>query len=107
MLARLARTSYRRRKLVVASWFALVVLMIALSGALAGPWASDGRLPGTDSQRARDLAQREFPELTGDPGVVVFADVRGDRAAVDTYLARVAQDGGVADVQPLHVSTGG
>lgn len=52
MLARLARHSYQRRRLVVAAWVAFLVAAIVAGGAFKGAWSASGSLPGTDSQAA-------------------------------------------------------
>src|SRR5262245_7430150 len=105
MLSRLARTSYRRRRLVLAAWIGVMILMVTAGSSLAGSWATNGRLPGTDSQHARDLAAREFPQRSGDSGQLVFADINGHRPAIDAYIDQVAHVPGVAEVDPLHVSS--
>jgi RND superfamily putative drug exporter len=107
MLSRLARTSYRHRRLVLAAWLGLMLFMVTVGGSLAGTWATDGRLPGTDSQRARDIAAREFPQQSGDAGQLVFANFADHRPAVDAYIDQIAHVPGVAEVDPLRVAPGG
>jgi RND superfamily putative drug exporter len=107
MLARLARSSYVHRRRVVLAWVALAVVALALGSQLAGPWASGGRLPGTDSQRALDVLEREFPAHAGDDGAIVFAGVTRDRAGIDRYLHEVARVRGIDAVAPLEVARGG
>jgi RND superfamily putative drug exporter len=107
MLSRLAHTSYRRRRLVLAVWIGLMVFMLTVGSSLAGSWATNGRLPGTDAQHAQDLAAREFPQRSGDSGRLVFADFNGHRPAVDAYIDQVAHVPGVAEVDPLHISSNG
>ncbi|MET0276556.1 MAG: MMPL family transporter [Acidimicrobiia bacterium] len=55
MLERLARTMYRRRKLVLLAWVILLVGGFALSGAIGGAFKTEFKLPGTESQDAYDL----------------------------------------------------
>ena len=107
MLSRLASTSYRHRKAVLGAWLTLLVLMVTVGGSLAGKWATGGRLPGTDSQRAQDIAAREFPQRTGEPGALVFADIGGHRADIDAFVSGVARVPGVAEVQTLQLAPDG
>lgn len=107
MLGRLARSCYRRRRLVVVVWLVLFAAAVAGGSALAGRTATQGRLPGTDSQRAYDLLARDFPQQHGDESQIVFADVTRSRPAIDHYLRGVAGVHGVQGVQPLVVAPGG
>ncbi len=79
MLAGLARTCYRHRRVVVALWILGFVLAIVLGRALKGESATSGRLPNTDSQAAYDTLKRDFPQRHGDEAQIVFADVAKDR----------------------------
>src|SRR6185295_17990632 len=107
MLAGLARTCYRHRRIVVGLWLLVFVLAIAVGPALKGESATSGRLPNTDSQSAYDTLKRDFPQRHGDEAQIVFADVTKDRPAIDTYLAKVKHVKGVIDVDPIQVSRGG
>src|SRR5262249_36907013 len=78
-----------------------------VGGSLAGSWATQGRLPGTDAQHAQDLAAREFPQRSGDSGRLVFAHINGHQSAIDAYTAQVARVPGVAEVDPLQASSNG
>jgi RND superfamily putative drug exporter len=107
MLRSLARSSFRHRRLVLAAWV-LVLVAAGIGGkAIAGDWAQGGKLPGTDSQRASDVLEREFPRRSGEDGTVVFADATRDRPAIDRYLASVRGVDGVTEVEPLRTSDGG
>ena len=107
MLTRIARTSHRRRRLVVVAWFVVLVAGVTLGSSLTGDWAEGGRLPGTDSQRAADLLHAEFPERGGEDATIVFADIQRDRAAIDGYLGEVAAIPGVLAVDPIEISPDG
>src|SRR5262245_49904181 len=107
MLTRVARASYRHRRVVVGAWVVAFVTAIAAGAALAGDYATSGRLPGTDSQTAYDRLATHFPARPGDEGQIVFADVRRDRPAIDAFLSDVANAPGVLDVAPLQISPGG
>jgi len=99
VLARLARFSYHRRRLVVAGWVAFLVLAVLGGSALKGAWATSGRLPGTDSQRAYDLLKTEFPGRAGDDGAFVFADISTNPQGVATFLQKAGQVKGVLSVE--------
>lgn len=72
MLEKLARWSFRRRRLVVAAWLALLVGMSALAQVAGGELSNDFRMPGTESQAAFDLLDERFPERSGDTGQLVY-----------------------------------
>jgi RND superfamily putative drug exporter len=101
MLARLARFSYHRRRRVLAAWLIALALALTVGGSLAGAWANNGRLPGTDAQRASDVLQHSFPQRAGDDVTVVFPDVVHGRARIDTFLHDVARVPAVEHVEPL------
>jgi RND superfamily putative drug exporter len=86
-----------------------VVLMAAatLGSRVTGDWAEDGRLPGTDSQRAADLLEAEFPARGGEDATIVFSDAGRDREAIDAYLGDVARVSGVSAVDPIELSPDG
>jgi RND superfamily putative drug exporter len=107
MLTRIGRTSFRHRRLVLASWIVAFLLAVVGGSFLAGATATQGRLPHTDSQRAYDLLAQDFPQRHGDEGRIVFANIARDRAAADAYLAQVARVHGVDSVEPLLISPGG
>ena len=101
MLRRIASFSFRRRWLVLATWLVAAVAVTALAGTAGGDYADGGRLPGTDSDKAYQLAGAEFPSSGGDTATIVFRDPNGlndDRAAIDGYLATVRSLAGVAAV---------
>ena len=107
MLARLARTCYRHRRVVVVLWIVGFVLAIVGGPALKGESATSGRLPNTDSQAAYDTLKQDFPQRHGDEAQIVFADVTKDRPAINAYIAKVKQVHGVIAVQPIEISRGG
>ena len=94
MFERLASACFRHRWRVLALWVVALVGLFALKGAFGGAFADGGRLPGTDSQKAYDLARQEMPNLTDDSATVVFHDAGGlnrpaTAAAVRSYLDQV------------------
>ena len=104
MLTRIARSSFRRRRLVVGLWITLCVGAIIAGPALAGRYATSGRLPGTESQAAYDVLAHQFPQRHGDEAQIVFGDIGRDRPGVDAYLAEVAHTKGVLGVDALQLS---
>jgi RND superfamily putative drug exporter len=107
MLDRLARSSFRHRRVVLAAWLIAFVLALVAGSAVAGDTATQGRLPNTDSQRAYDTLARDFPQRHGDEARIVFADVRRDGALANSYLAAVSRTPGVDDVEPMLTSPRG
>ena len=100
MLARLARTCYTRRRLVVVAWVVLLFVAFGAGKFLKGEWeTSAGGLAGTDSQQAYDLLQAEFPARSGEEGAFVFGDATADPAAVATFLEQAAAVPGVGSVE--------
>ena len=83
MLTRLARSSFHHRRAVVGIWVLALVIAVVGGSALAGDYATSGRLPNTDSQAAYDPLHRTSPQRHGDEAQIVFADVTqeppGDR----------------------------
>ncbi|CAI9418661.1 MMPL family transporter [Nocardioides sp. T2.26MG-1] len=74
-LGRLARASYRRRRLVVACWLLALGAAIGLTAALGGDLANGATLPGSDSEKAQHLLEQRFPDRSGDQlDVVLRAD---------------------------------
>ena len=103
MLERLASACFRHRWRVIALWVVALVGLFAAKGAFGGAFADGGRLPGTDSQKAYDLAHAEMPNLTDDSATVVFHDAAGlDRpstaAAIRSYLDQVRALPGISAV---------
>jgi putative drug exporter of the RND superfamily len=89
LLYRLGRGSFRRRGLVVLIW---LVVLAGLGGAAAvfkGATASDFTMPGTESQRAIDALQREFPEASGATGTIVIASPQGQQLTTPANHAAV------------------
>ncbi|GAB2737718.1 MMPL family transporter [Nocardioides pakistanensis] len=78
LLYRLGRLGFRRRGIVVSTW---VLLLAVLGGVLAsvGLASSAGlSIPGTESQRALDVLEKEFPQASGAAGTVVIRAPEGE-----------------------------
>jgi RND superfamily putative drug exporter len=111
--ARCARWVVRHRALVIGGWVALLVGVLALSGAVGTKYAQDFTLPHTESQRAFDLLRSAFPAQSGDSDQIVLR-ARGGRiddptvrAAVAPMLAKVARLPHVSGVASPYAPGGG
>src|SRR5919204_512228 len=97
IVARVARWATQHRRTVVIGWIALLVVTLAISGAVGTRYSNNFSLGGTDSQRATDLLKRDFPAQAGDEDTIVLHARQGSvtdpaiRARVEPVLARVAR----------------
>ncbi len=73
----LARFSFRRRRLVLAVWLFLLVLVGALVGTVGTGYNDEFSLPDTESARAFDLLQEVAPDASGDQVTAVVAVEEG------------------------------
>jgi putative drug exporter of the RND superfamily len=84
------------RRVVVVAWVAVALLTTVLASSAGRRWATNFSLPGTESQRASDLLNREFKAQSGDVDTIVFHVSRGTidspavRRAITPLLARVS-----------------
>ena len=105
MLARLARLSYRHRRLVLLGWILGLVVLTVVAGSAGSTWSQSGRLSGTDSQAATDLIEARFPDRdeAGSSAEIVFAadagiDDPATRARLEDLFAQIAANPQVAAV---------
>ncbi len=56
---------------------AVIVVLVALGTTARGRFADDFKLPGTESQTARDVLEQKFPQQAGDPATVVMVAEAG------------------------------
>ena len=61
----LGRTAYRRRRVVLFAWLAILVAIIGLAMGIRQPFDNKFTLPGTESQTALDALNRNFPQAGG------------------------------------------
>ena len=98
-LARLADFAFRRRRLVLVSWIAVLVAAVVAGGALRGEWSADYTTPGSESKAAQDLLAERFPERSSNSFDVVWAAqdaaAPAARERVDAFLAEAATLEGV------------
>ena len=75
MLRRLAHTCVRHRRAVLAGWLLFVIAAVVAAGQFGGAYGQNGRLPGTDSDRAYELLSAgKFPSTESDLLVVKLPD---------------------------------
>ena len=96
-LARLARWATQHKRTVVLGWIAVLVVATGVSNAVGTHFTNNFSLGGTESQRASDLLQRDFPAQAGDEDAIVLHARQGKvtdaavRQHVEPVLAKVAE----------------
>jgi RND superfamily putative drug exporter len=103
LLQRLGSFSVRRRRLVLGGWLLALVALGGLAGALKGTFSDQFKVPGTESQQAIELIQRNVPNANADgaTGRVVFAAPGGQtlspsKASIERAVAKLGTVPGVA-----------
>ncbi|OHV40934.1 hypothetical protein BBK14_11865 [Parafrankia soli] len=71
-MATLARWCFQHRRLVLFLWIAALVGLTALGRVTGSDYKDAFSLPGTDSQRAIDILERDFPAQSGDSASIVL-----------------------------------
>ncbi len=111
-MRRVGQWSHDHRRRVYALVAAAIVGAAVLAGASGGSFSSDFKLPGSESQRARDLLKQRYPKQAGDASQIVFrADagtLRGpaQRAQVQRVVRSVDGLPGVVGVQSPYAGAG-
>ncbi|MFD0687893.1 MMPL family transporter [Actinomadura fibrosa] len=77
LLYRLGRWCFGHRGPVVLIWLLLLGVLGGAAAAFSGPTSDEFRMPGTESQRAMDALERQFPQAGGATGTVVIAAPEG------------------------------
>ncbi|MEX5632492.1 MMPL family transporter [Parafrankia sp. FMc2] len=100
---RIGNASARRPGATVIAWVFVVLLVLALAGTAGGSFTDDFVAPGSQSEKAMKLLDRQFPEAAGGGALVVFAVPAGERldghrAAVTDAVRRIAGVDHVVDV---------
>ncbi len=97
---------------MLAGWLLFVIAATVAAGSFGGEYGQNGRLPGTDSDRAYELLAAgapDDPNIAGDAAQLVFEDAAGMTAAaprIDAFLQRVrATDGVVQAPDPASLQT--
>ena len=113
MLVGLARWCGRHRRAVVLLWLVAVIGISVVSRSVGSAYVNTASAPGTDSQRAVDLLEREFPAQSGDIDRIVFRTRGGTlrdadvRARITAMLGRVGRLPHVSDVGSPYARGGG
>src|ERR1700753_3471491 len=102
-LQRLGRTSFRRRRRVLALWLGVLIVLAIVGSAVSKPFSEEFKIPGTGSQQAIDLLKAKLPAASGAAGQVVFAapsggNVKEDAKAIEESVATAAKTPGVVAV---------
>ena len=103
-MATLARWCFRHRRLVLLLWIAALLGLGALSRIAGSDYKDAFSLPGTDSQKAIDLLEREFPAASGETGTIVLHARSGTltdpalQGPATEMLAKVAEAPHVTEV---------
>ncbi|WP_081236228.1 MMPL family transporter [Streptomyces viridosporus] len=109
LLYRLGRFSFRRRGRIAAVWLLLLILLGVGAATLMGPTSDKFSMPGTESQRALDDLDRQFPQAGGATGTIVVAAPEGgklDPAAVAPVVKEASQiDGVTAAMDPFQTGS--
>src|SRR4051794_27357928 len=93
----LARWAFRHRRLVLGLWIALLLALGVLNSAVGAAFQDDFKLPDTESKRALDILQRDFPAASGQSGQIVVHAKTGTlrdpqlNAQVSALFDRVAR----------------
>src|SRR5919106_1887854 len=111
-LARIADICCRHRGRVVLAWIAAMVVIIGLGSSLAGEYNADYDTPGSESEAAGELTEREFEGYSGQEVYVVWRDERGanspeTKEQVNAFLADAKQVDNIADETPIRISEDG
>jgi putative drug exporter of the RND superfamily len=103
---RWTRAVIRFRFPVLAVWLAILVIGALAALRLNALLANVFTVPGTDSERARLVLEREFGERPDGVFTIVFHGDKGDRARVRRELAAAARLVPTAHASPVRVGRG-
>jgi RND superfamily putative drug exporter len=99
-LASLADLAYRRRRLMVLVWIAVLIVIFPVSSALKGKFHADYATPGSDSRTASTLIAQRFGGFSGSTVDVVWrasagAGTPATKRRIDNFLAQASRLPGV------------
>ncbi|HTW99869.1 MAG TPA: MMPL family transporter [Acidimicrobiales bacterium] len=103
-MATLARWCFRHRRIVLPAWLVALVLIGVIAHAAGSTYSNNFSFPSTDSSKALDIVQANFPAQSGDSDQIVVEAKTGTlaspqvAAAVNGMLAKVAKLGFVTEV---------
>lgn len=90
-LYRLGRFSFRRRRLVLMLWIAVLAAVGIGAAGVSSSTSDTFAIPGTQSQKALDLLAKEFPQASADGATarVVFEAPAGQKLTSAAHKAEV------------------
>jgi putative drug exporter of the RND superfamily len=111
-LARLADIAYRRRGRMVLAWIVAAFVIIGLGSSLKGEYEADYDTPGSESQRASELTEKEFGGYSGQEVFVVWKDENGAtgpaaKKRIDAFFDEATEVNHVGEPAPIRVSDDG
>ncbi|MFI9610661.1 MMPL family transporter [Streptomyces sp. NPDC052023] len=89
-LYRLGLGAYRRRRLVLAAWLAVLAGAVCALVVVGGKLDNEFTIPGSESQRAQDTMAEDFPAAAGTSAQIVFTAPEGG-AVSDPRTAQAIQ----------------
>lgn len=114
-LYRLAKASFQHRRLVLAIWLLVLVLLGVGAATLSKPTTNKFTIPGVEAQKAIDLLGEKFPSVSanGAQALVVFQAPAGgsvsspqSQAAITSAVQRLSTLGGVSSAtNPFQAGT--
>jgi putative drug exporter of the RND superfamily len=112
LLERIANYACRHRARMVVIWVVSAILIIGIGSSLAGEYEADYDTPGSDSEKAGQLAEERFDGYSGQEIYVVWKDEAGADAPaatqrVDNFLAEAQQVDNVDPPTPVRISEDG
>jgi RND superfamily putative drug exporter len=111
-LGRLADFAYRRRKLMVFGWIAVLIVIVPVGNALKGKFHADYATPGSDSRTASSLIAQRFGGFSGSTVDVVWradggANSSAANARIGSFLTRASRLNGVGRPGTTRLSPNG
>ncbi|MES5820671.1 MMPL family transporter [Streptomyces sp. RG80] len=90
-LYRLGRLAFRRRRLFLMAWIVVLAAVGIGAAGVSGTTTDDFTLPGTQSQKAIDLLEKEFPQASagGATASVVFEAPAGQKLTSEAHKAEI------------------
>ncbi|WP_171112216.1 MULTISPECIES: MMPL family transporter [Streptomyces] len=80
-LYRLGLGAYRRRRLVLAAWLAVLAGAVCALVVVGGKLDNEFTIPGSESQRAQDTMAEDFPAAAGTSAQLVFTAPEGRKVS--------------------------
>ena len=117
VLERWARFTHRRRGTVIGGWVVMSIVLVFGMVQFGGEFSSDFSLPGSESQKAFDILEENYPARAGAEADLIFEDARGIddpavRTVVDRTIAELLASEHIAEIEspydnPTYISEDG